>query len=216
MSALQFLMLCLTSSTWKRRCTFIHQRTEQFRAHNIRKLFSNHFISCQQPVAATHTSYAKSHFCRKKENWHQIIAFLILLVPLPTETVLVLVPDLVRPSKQFISYVPQKAAGVTDHRVVQEMNKSLRSKAPCPGSKQTCSASLQMLNSLTTVLGNAKTDVTKGDLGTAESLPHTRDAGFGGSNCNGLIFPNSCLIKILSTLFRIQSSVIVQQEDQTI
>lgn len=64
----------------------------------------------------------------KRKIGTKLIAFLILLVPLPTETVLVLVPDLVRPSKQFISYVPQKATGVTDLRSVPAMSKSLRKK----------------------------------------------------------------------------------------
>lgn len=72
----------------------------------------------------------------KRKIGTKFIAFLILLVPLPTMTVLFLVPDLVRPSKQFISCVPQKATGVTDRRWVQAMGKPLRSKAPFPGSKQ--------------------------------------------------------------------------------
>lgn len=33
--------------------TFIHQRAEQFRAHNVRNLFSNSLTSCQQSAAGT-------------------------------------------------------------------------------------------------------------------------------------------------------------------
>lgn len=43
------------------------------------------------------TSYAKNHFCRQEENQGtRFIALLIHLLTLPTKTVLLLVPDLVR------------------------------------------------------------------------------------------------------------------------
>lgn len=83
------------------------------------------------------TSYAKNCFCRQEENQGtKFIAFLIDLLTLPTKTVLLLVPDLARFSKQLISYGPQKATGVTDCRWVQATSKSVRSKSPFPASKQ--------------------------------------------------------------------------------
>lgn len=108
----------------------------------------------------------------KRKIGTKLIPFLILLVPQPTNTVLVLVLDLVRPSKQFIFYVPRKAAGVTDHRGVQAMSTSL--KALFPGSEQDpCVLHPCRYCRYSAVPENAKTDVTKGDLSTAESQPHT-------------------------------------------
>lgn len=130
----------------------------------------------------------------KKKIGTKLIAFLILLVPLPTKAVLVLVPDLVRLSKQFISYVPQKATGVTDvrwmckqwanHSGKGHFKNTAEGEFPANSHKFTQIQSpflaqnkihvfLQILDSLTTVPEDAKTGVTKGDLSPAESRPHT-------------------------------------------
>lgn len=121
------------------------------------------------------TSYAKSHFCRQKENWHQIHCFLN--------------PSSATASKdspgfstrfseafQTIYFLcategkwsdrPQMSA--SNEQITQVQSPFLRLKT-----RSTCSASLQILDSLTTVPENAKTDVTKRDLSTAESQPHT-------------------------------------------
>lgn len=156
------------------------------------------------------TSYAKSHFCRQKENWHQIIAFLILPVPRPAKTVLVLVPDVVRHSKQLISCVPQNWSDRAQMSASSEQIPQVQSPFPRLQTRSRSSASLQMLNSLTMCLTMPR-QVWQKETWALQSHKHClQGCRTWRIKCNGLIFPSSWLIKILSTLFRIQSSVIVQ------
>lgn len=190
----------------KEDAVLIHHRTKQLGADNVRNLFTNNLAFWQQLVDGTYTSYAENHFCRQEENQgSKFIVFLIHLLTLPTRTVLLFAPDLVRFSKQCILYGLQRASGVTDCRWVQALSKSVRSKPPFQASKQ----DPPFLDPVGTGLAgnvpeNTNTGVTKGDLWAAESWPRTSYCrGAGEGTALEWTFPSYCLIKIFSTLFRI-------------
>lgn len=162
------------------------------------------------------TSYAKNHFCRQKENWHQINSFLNPSSATANkhspgfssrfseafQTIYFL-----RATEGSWSDRPQRSA--SNEQITQSPFSRLKRRSMC-------SASLQILQILSCAwecqdrcdqrrLEHCRITTTHQLLAGVQDLE-------GRPNCYGLIIPSSCLIKILSTLFRIQSSVTVQKE----
>lgn len=194
---------------------FIHQRAEQFRAHNVRNLFSNSLTSANSLLLAHCTSCAKNHFCRQKENWHQFHSFLNPSSATANK-------DSPGFSSRFSEafqtiYFLRATEGSWSDRPQRSASNEQITQSPFPRLKtrSMCSAPLQILQILSCAwecqdrcdqrrLEHCRITTTHQLLAGVQDLEEHRP------NCCGLIIPSSCLIKILSTLFRIQSSVTVQ------
>lgn len=201
----------------KEDATVTSQRTKQLGAGNVRNLFTNNLTFWQQLVDGTLYQLCKELLLQARgKSGHQVHCFLNR----PADTANKDSPAFsTRFSKVFQTtyFLWATEGNWSDGLQMSASNEQISQVQitfPSLKTRSTFSGSVRILDSLATRL-RMQTQMWQKETSALQNHDHApATAGAQGLeeglNCNGLIFPSYCLIKIFSTLFRIQNWAIVQ------